>query len=102
MPLYAYHCETCQQESEFLQSINDAPMTTCPHCHQEGLKKKITAPAFSFKGGGWYKDLYGSQQSGSAKPTSETKPESKPAETKSETKAETKAPPPAAGSSTSA
>lgn len=100
MPLYAYQCENCQHESEFLQSVNDAPMTTCPHCQQEGLKKKITAPAFSFKGGGWYKDLYGSASGPASKAPSETKAESKPAETKTETKTESKpATPPASSAS---
>ena len=60
MPLYDYKCQDCGHEFEALQSMKDDPLTTCPVCENESLKKMVSAPAFSFKGGGWYKDLYGS------------------------------------------
>lgn len=83
MPLYAYHCEHCGSESEFLQSVQDEPMRDCPNCEQPSLKKQVTAPSFSFKGSGWYKDLYSSSSDkGGSK--AESKSDSKP-ETKTET-----------------
>jgi len=71
MPIYDYVCRACDHELEALQNFNEAPLTTCPACHEETLKKRVTAPAFTFKGGGWYKDLYGSSGS-KPKPTSNT------------------------------
>ena len=60
MPLFDYHCETCFHEFEALQAIGDEPMVVCPRCEASTLKKKPAAPAFTLKGSGWYKDLYGS------------------------------------------
>lgn len=64
MPLYDYRCEQCGHELEVLQGINDAPLKVCPVCGTSALVKKISAPAFTFKGGGWYKDLYSTPGSG--------------------------------------
>lgn len=88
MPLYAYHCERCGAESEFLQSVQDEPMRDCPSCGESGLKKQVTAPSFSFKGSGWYKDLYsssGGKSDAKSDAKTETKTESTPAK-KSDTK----------------
>jgi predicted nucleic acid-binding Zn ribbon protein len=46
------------------QKYSDAELTICPHCGGP-LERTITAPAFQFAGGGWYKDGYGN-----AKPAS--------------------------------
>lgn len=72
MPLYDYRCSNCSYEEEVLQGINDQPLTQCPSCAEQGFRRKASAPAFTFKGGGWYKDLYGSAGSGSKKETSST------------------------------
>lgn len=63
MPLREYLCEACEHQFETIQGVNDAPLTTCPECGKERLKKLIAAPAFNLKGGGWYKDLYSSSSS---------------------------------------
>ncbi len=60
MPLYDYRCEDCSHELEALQNRDDDPLVTCPQCEQDALKKQVSAPAFTFKGSGWHKDLYGS------------------------------------------
>ncbi|MDJ0838345.1 MAG: zinc ribbon domain-containing protein [Acidobacteriota bacterium] len=60
MPLYDYRCGNCGNEFEALQSASEDPLTDCTRCGEPKLKKVPAAPAFSFKGGGWYKDLYGS------------------------------------------
>lgn len=60
MPLYDYRCSECDHEFEVLQGISDEPLTDCPECKQSTLGKLVSAPAFTFKGGGWYKDLYSS------------------------------------------
>lgn len=81
MPLFDYQCQSCGHQFETLQSVNDAPLEQCPECNDHALKKLVSAPAFAFKGSGWYKDLYGSSGT-NAKPSTPTNTESKPAETK--------------------
>jgi putative FmdB family regulatory protein len=54
MPIYEYQCETCRHELEALQKISEAPLTRCPECGQEALRKRISAAAFRLKGSGWY------------------------------------------------
>ncbi len=53
MPLYEYQCRGCGQTSEVMQRVSEPPLTTCDDCGGE-LKKLISAPAFQFKGSGWY------------------------------------------------
>lgn len=54
MPIYAYQCKSCGHEFDALQKISDDPLTTCPACNEDSLKKMLTAPAFQLKGTGWY------------------------------------------------
>lgn len=54
MPIYEYQCEACGHILETLQKISDAPLTKCPECGKDALKKLISASAFRLKGGGWY------------------------------------------------
>lgn len=53
MPLYEYQCESCGRRTEILQRLDEPPATECPHC-QGRLRKLLSAPAFQFKGSGWY------------------------------------------------
>jgi putative FmdB family regulatory protein len=53
MPIYEYQCQKCQERLEVMQRISDEPLKTCPECGGD-LKKLISAPAFQFKGSGWY------------------------------------------------
>ena len=34
--------------------MSDDPLTDCPECGEEGLRKLVSAAAFRLKGGGWY------------------------------------------------
>ena len=54
MPIYEYQCEACGHVFDSLQKISEAPLTKCPDCGAEALKKLVSAPAFRLKGGGWY------------------------------------------------
>lgn len=54
MPLYEYHCTHCNENTELLQKISDAPAKTCPHCNHDNLVKQISSTSFQLKGGGWY------------------------------------------------
>ena len=54
MPIYEYRCDNCAHEFETIQKVSEAPLTTCPACSKETLRKKISAAGFRLKGGGWY------------------------------------------------
>ncbi|NYF78281.1 FmdB family zinc ribbon protein [Granulicella arctica] len=74
MPLYEYECTACHKRTEKIQKFSDPEITICPSCSGP-LERVISAPAISFKGGGWYADGYGSVKpaaSGESK-SSETK-----------------------------
>jgi putative FmdB family regulatory protein len=78
MPLYEYECTTCHKHTEKIQKFSDPEITVCPHCGGN-LERVISAPAVSFKGGGWYADGYGnakpkSSGDGSGTASSDSKP----------------------------
>ena len=76
MPLYEYECATCHKRTEKIQKFSDPEITICPHCGGP-LDRTITAPAFQFAGGGWYKDGYGNAKPPAASgetATSDAKP----------------------------
>jgi len=54
MPIYEYSCDQCGHTLEVIQKINDAPLTRCPQCEAEALRKLISSAGFRLKGGGWY------------------------------------------------
>lgn len=59
MPLYEYECTQCHKRTEKIQKFSDPEITVCPHCGGH-LERVLSAPAVTFKGGGWYADGYGS------------------------------------------
>ena len=72
MPLYEYECTECHERTEKIQKFSDPEITICPHCSGH-LERVLSAPAVSFKGGGWYADGYGNakpKSSGESKSTS--------------------------------
>lgn len=58
MPLYEYECRQCRRHTEKIQKFSDPEITQCPHCGGP-LERVVSAPAISFKGGGWFADGYG-------------------------------------------
>jgi len=54
MPIYEYACKACGFEKDALQKMSDEPLTQCPECKEESFIKKMSAPGFRLKGGGWY------------------------------------------------
>jgi putative FmdB family regulatory protein len=54
MPIYEYRCDNCGHELESIQKVSDAPLTTCPACAKDSLRKRVSAAGFRLKGGGWY------------------------------------------------
>lgn len=105
MPLYEYRCRQCGELSEVMQRVSDPPLAACPSCGGE-VKKLISAPAFQFKGSGWYVTDY-ARKGGGEKAAETTKPAGETAATgaggEAKAPAESTATPSksAAGSSTS-
>jgi putative FmdB family regulatory protein len=86
MPLYEYQCQQCEHRFEAMQRVNADPLQVCPQCGGP-LEKLISAPAFQFKGSGWYVTDYGGKSAGGP---SEGKGEAS-GESKGEGKAESSA-----------
>ena len=99
MPLYEYKCDGCGEVFEVMQKFADEPLAVHAKCGGP-VHRLISAPAFQFKGTGWYVTDYAKSGNGSSnksdkesKPagekksesqsSSESKTESKPAESKS-------------------
>jgi len=57
MPIYGYHCDTCGNEFEILQSMKDDPLKICPKC-TGALRKMLYPVGISFKGSGFYTTDY--------------------------------------------
>ena len=53
MPLYEYECDACGHRFEIIQKFSDSPVETCPVCGG-AVRKLQSAPAFQFRGSGWY------------------------------------------------
>jgi len=67
MALYEYQCDACGHRFEIIQKWSDPPQETCPKCGGP-VHKLQSAPAFQFKGTGWYVTDYAKKdQGGSAK-----------------------------------
>jgi putative FmdB family regulatory protein len=59
MPTYEYACRSCAAEFEVFQSMRDAPLTTCPKCGQDTVKRRVGRGAgIIFKGSGFYETDY--------------------------------------------
>jgi putative FmdB family regulatory protein len=73
MPIYEFVCEKCGRIVERLQKLTDPPPDACPECGGK-MAKIMSRNSFQLKGGGWYRDLYSSPSSNSAKPAADEKP----------------------------
>jgi putative FmdB family regulatory protein len=93
MPTYDYVCDACGHKFEEMQSFKADPLTTCPSCGQESLRRLFgTGAAILFKGGGFYETDYRSDSYKKAEKAESTT--AKPADSTTST--------PAAGSTASA
>jgi putative FmdB family regulatory protein len=93
MPTYDYNCDGCGHEFEEWQSFKDDPLTKCPLCKKNKLRRLFGGgAAIIFKGSGFYETDYrrkddakkAGTSEGEAKPEAKAetpaKPESAPAE----------------------
>jgi putative FmdB family regulatory protein len=82
MPFYEYECENCKFYVESLQKISDPPLTKCPSCGKNKMKKLISAPVFRLKGGGWYETDFKSDKENKRNLAIEKEAESAPSDSK--------------------
>src|SRR5262245_27147082 len=81
LPLYEYECPQ-HGRFELIQKFSDKPLKKCPQCGKP-VEKLVAAPAFQFKGTGWYVTDYANKGKDSRRDESKS-------ETKSEAKSESK------------
>ena len=51
MPIYEFHCEKCDRDSEILVRSTDWKGSKCPHCGSAKLSKKFSTFASANAGG---------------------------------------------------
>ncbi len=54
MPIYTYRCENCGVQFERRQKFSDDPLTVCPECEKDALRKVYLPVGIVFKGSGFY------------------------------------------------
>ena len=55
MPTYDYICNDCNEMYEYFQSMSDGPLTKCPECKEDSLRRLISGgTGLIFKGSGYY------------------------------------------------
>ncbi len=54
MPTYHYRCKSCDYDFTKQQSFTDDPITVCPKCGKEQVRKVYSAVPIEFKGSGFY------------------------------------------------
>ena len=55
---YEYICNSCVHQWEADQSIKDEPISICPGCKAESVKRLISNGSFILCGGGWASSGY--------------------------------------------
>lgn len=66
MPIFEYECVKCGKHTEHLQLSSAGALSECPHCGG-AVSKLMSAPAFQFKGSGWYVTDYADKGKASEK-----------------------------------
>ena len=74
MPLYEYECNKCGLRAEVIQRVGAPPIGPCEKCGGE-MKRLLSAPAFQFKGTGWYVTDYAKKSGAASASGGEPKPD---------------------------
>jgi putative FmdB family regulatory protein len=90
MPLYTYRCDNCGVQFDRRQHFSDKPLTRCPECGKNRLRKLYQPVGIVFKGSGFYATDHRSP-SGQTKTSSSSSSESDK-DTKKEKSDQTDAP----------
>ena len=56
MPTYEYRCAACGRRLEAVQKFSDPPLTECPECHAEELRRVFGNVGVVLKGSGFYRN----------------------------------------------
>ena len=80
MPTYTYRCKNCGNEFDQYQKFTDNPLTRCPKCSKNMLRRVLQPSAIVFKGTGWYATDNRSASGASAKAEKADKAEQAKAE----------------------
>ena len=78
MPIYEYECMACGHTLDALQKLSDEPLQDCPACGKPALRKRVSAPRFRLKGGGWYETDFKKENRRNIAETGEAKSSSEP------------------------
>jgi putative FmdB family regulatory protein len=89
MPLYEYVCKSCGERFEVRQKFADEPLKRHEECGGDA-ERLLSAPAFQFKGTGWYVTDYAKSGSGKSMENGATDKKSDARDGKSEGKGESK------------
>lgn len=54
MPTYVYKCAQCGHMFEARQRMSEDPLTDCPSCEANALRRVINSVGIVFKGSGFY------------------------------------------------
>jgi putative FmdB family regulatory protein len=54
MPIYTYRCESCGVQFDRTQHFEDKPLTRCPQCGKNALRKLFQPVGIVFRGSGFY------------------------------------------------
>src|ERR1700722_508763 len=91
MPLYEYECTAYHQRTVQFQKFSDPEVPSSPPC--SGHRQRfLAAPAFSYKGGGWYADGYGNAKPKSSGESKSSSSDSGKSSSSSESSSATSAP----------
>ena len=82
--MYEYRCAHCGKRFEVLQKFSDTPLTVHEECGSGPVERLVSAPAFSFKGTGWYVTDYAKGNSGKTDGSSTSPSGSEKSDAKSE------------------
>ncbi|HVU07261.1 MAG TPA: zinc ribbon domain-containing protein [Verrucomicrobiae bacterium] len=63
MPIYEFHCEDCERDSEILVRSSNWKNSECPHCGSKNLSKKFST--FAAAGTGASSETRGTRLSAS-------------------------------------
>jgi len=78
MPIYEFQCQSCGNEVEVIQKINDSPLTDCDACGKPNLKKMVSAAGFRLSGSGWYETDFKTGNKKNLAAKNDEKPKEKP------------------------
>lgn len=75
MPTYEYRCSNCDYVYDVFHKMSQAPLTECPKCSKQSLKRSIGGKEanLQFKGSGFYITDYAKKPSKDSSKSKEEK-----------------------------